>query len=410
MKDEKEKDEKGKEEKRKDRKMKDERSTGEEMPGTGELLALYGAGMVAVSVCCAVKELYKDCHILCFIVSDKGGNPAEIYGLPVISIDEFCVMDKKQDIRILVAAPENHHGAITRELEKRGLTKYMCVDSRTEADLMERYYDSTSQGSQPWFPSLRSYSMGVKMPFVRVYMARFHRDAPLKDPCDLPGWICPIQAGAALTEIRVAELQDHTGDNISEKNKNYSELSALYWIWKNGGDRREGPHRKGTPDGRTERGKDGYMGLFHYRRVLDIWEEDFSRLEAHKIDAVLPYPTIHYPSICEHHRRYVKDSDWEAMTAALWELAPEDAKSLPEILSQPYFYNYNMFIARENIFQDFCGWLFPILERTEELSSPKGWQRADRYIGYLGENLTTLYFMYHRDDLKIAHTGRIMLT
>lgn len=33
--------------------------------------------------------------------------------------------------------------------------------------------------------------------------------------------------------------------------------------------------------------------------------------------------------------------------------------------------------------------LFPILERTEQLSIPRGWERCDRYIGYLGENLMT---------------------
>lgn len=380
------------------------------MPGTGELIALYGAGMVAVSVCCAVKELYKDCHILCFIVSDKAGNPSEIHGLPVISLEEFCAMDKKKEIRILVAVPENHHNTISGELEKRGLTNYIRVDSRTEADLMERYYNSVPRGSQLSFPSLRSYSMGARMPSIRVYMARFHRDTPLKDPYDPPEWIYPIQAGAGLTKIRVAELLDNTGDNISGKNRNYSELSALYWIWKNGKNQRDRGCCDGDWHDRVYRGECRYTGLFHYRRILDITERDFSRLEEHKIDVVLPYPTIHYPSIDEHHRRYVKDRDWEAMNEALKELAPEYARSLPGILSQPYFYNYNMFIARETVFQDFCGWLFPVLERTEELSSPKGWERADRYIGYLGENLTTLYFLYHKDKLRTVHTGRIMLT
>ena len=57
----------------------------------------------------------------------------------------------------------------------------------------------------------------------------------------------------------------------------------------------------------------------------------------------------------------------------------------------------------------YCDWLFPLLSRVEELSEPKGSERADRYIGYLGENLTTLYFMKNKDRLKIAHAGRLML-
>ena len=43
---------------------------------------------------------------------------------------------------------------------------------------------------------------------------------------------------------------DNTGDNISVKNPNYNELTALYWGWKN-------------------LDVDG-MGLVHYRRYLSL--------------------------------------------------------------------------------------------------------------------------------------------
>ena len=61
--------------------------------------------------------------------------------------------------------------------------------------------------------------------------------------------------------------------------------------------------------------------------------------------------------------------------------------------------------------KEYCGWLFPILERVEELSIPKGAERSDRYIGYIAETLETLYFMYHAADkpaenrLNIMHAG-----
>ena len=49
-------------------------------------------------------------------------------------------------------------------------------------------------------------------------------------------------------------------------------------------------------------------------------------------------------------------------------------------------------------------WL-PILERVEQLSEPKGWERKDRYIGYMGETLETLYFLHNQNCLNIMHTG-----
>ena len=355
-------------------------------------IALYGAGMVAVSVYYAIKTLYPECQVISFIVSEKKDNPDRIGQIPVLSLDEFCKHKEKDQVRILVAAPENHHQAITRELKKRGLRDVICIDSRKEAVLMERYYERIKQ-----FPSIHSYhhkGQERKSISLKVYMAKFHKDQPLENAWEMPGWVSPIQAGAALTDRSVAHIKDNTGDNISEKNGNYSELSALYWIWKN--------------EEHGERVHD-YLGLFHYRRILEVTEEDMACMAENDIDIILPYPTIHYPSINEHHRRYVKDQDWEAMISALEELEPEYARAMPEIFAQPYFYNYNMFIARRKIFDEFCGWLFPVLKRTEELSSPKGWERADRYMGYLGENLTTLYFMYHKNDLRAAHAGRLML-
>ena len=67
-------------------------------------------------------------------------------------------------------------------------------------------------------------------------------------------------------------------------------------------------------------------------------------------------------------------------------------------------------LAKAKIMKDYCEWLFTILEKVEELSIPKGYERQDRYIGYIGETMTTLYFMANRTMLNIVHTGRIMLT
>jgi len=66
----------------------------------------------------------------------------------------------------------------------------------------------------------------------------------------------PIQLGRSLMKednLNYKWMQDNTfgddtGENISEKNKNYCELTGLYWAWKNQ-DKLENPD---------------YIGLFHY--------------------------------------------------------------------------------------------------------------------------------------------------
>ena len=44
----------------------------------------------------------------------------------------------------------------------------------------------------------------------------------------------PIHVGKSLhPELDLGFQGDNTGDNISEKNGSYCELTALYWAWKN---------------------------------------------------------------------------------------------------------------------------------------------------------------------------------
>ena len=86
-------------------------------------------------------------------------------------------------------------------------------------------------------------------------------------------------------------------------------------------------------------------------------------------------------------------------------MQPVYAYAFSEVFAQPYFYNYNIILARNPVLADYCNWLFTVLERVEELSVSKGTDRADRYIGDMGEVLETLYFLYHKNDLHIVHTG-----
>ncbi len=356
-------------------------------------LAIYGARSLALGTYLAIRDLYPEYPVVCFLVTSRQGNPATLANLPIREAGAFFQESDTEDIHVLIGTPEDVHGEIILQLEKRGFFHYTCMDSYRQAVLMERYFLKRGE-----FLSIHNleYPQSAKKADLQVAVARFYKDRQLRKAYDLPSWTYSLQAGAVLTDVRVADFTDHTGENISEKNGNYCELTALYWIWKN---------RLAAMDEKDSR----YLGLFQYRRILDLTEEDQKRMQANDVDVILPFPTLHEPDMQEHHARYVKEPDWEAMLQALQELRPEYAKAFWEIAKKPYLYNYNVLIAKHQVLSDYCAWLFPILKRTEEISRPRGWERSDRYIGYLGENLMTLYFLFHQKDLKICHTGCRML-
>ena len=59
----------------------------------------------------------------------------------------------------------------------------------------------------------------------------------------------PIQVGASINPD-LGYTKDNTGENISNKNPYYSELTGLYWAWKNL--------------------DSDYIGLVHYRRYFAL--------------------------------------------------------------------------------------------------------------------------------------------
>lgn len=354
-------------------------------------LAIYGAQATALGAYTAIHNLYPARRIRCFIVTGHEGNPRYLAGLPVFELGEFSSMvpcGEKENMEVLIATPEVVMEDIEKELEEAGFYCHVRLDSERWAKMMGYFY---ARGKD--FIPLSSLPVGVHKADLRVYMAKFYKDRPLEGEYLLPGWMMSIQVGAALSGERVADILDCEGDNISKKNGNYSELTGLYWIWKNGmvGTEADNPCC--------------YYGLNHYRRIFFLDDDDMLRLADNNLDVVLPYPMPYEPDIEAHHARYIKKEDWDALLSALKELQPEYAEFFPQILKQGYLYNYNIIIARRQVLAEYCGWLFPILEHVEQLSMPRGNERADRYIGYMGETLETLYFMYNKTRLNIAHAG-----
>ncbi|MDE6386819.1 MAG: DUF4422 domain-containing protein [Lachnospiraceae bacterium] len=408
---------------------------------------IYGAGIVATNVYTALKTLY---HVkpLFFLVSDseKGGGldepPEEIDGIIVKRLSAWKQEQVTKQrvsagrVTYLIATPEEHHAAIIEALRTNvpyssdsrkasgifGISDaseenphIIPVTNEVENELMEAYYRSCPERrtvsellSETKMRESRGIPVESMLSGVRVFQAKSHMDKPLrKSKSDLspdtlhdagqsyilPGYIVPIQAGAELASMSIADLKDNTGDNISEKNRNYCELTVTYHAWKN-------CHA-------------AYKGICHYRRVFDIDDTQMQNLliAQREWDVILPFPSVYYPDIDKEHMRYVKESDWEAMLQALSETAPEYLAFYRGAVQkgEKFFCNFNMLIAKSAVFDDYCSFLFRVLQRTEQLTKPKGPERADRFAGYLGENLTTLYFLKNREKLKIAYAGKLWL-
>ena len=65
----------------------------------------------------------------------------------------------------------------------------------------------------------------------------------------------PIMAGKSILREKAEFQGDDTGENISHKNKYYSELTGIYWVWKNT--------------------RQNISGACHYRRYFTAQPEPF---------------------------------------------------------------------------------------------------------------------------------------
>lgn len=217
---------------------------------------------------------------------------------------------------------------------------------------------------------------------LAVYMATH------SDKCNhvvQEGYIIPIQVGKALNASLIEEVTDDTGDNISEKNRTYCELTALYWMWKNTN------HK--------------YIGLYHYRRQFDIDKEKILTV-LNTSDIILPKKKIFKISLKEQYIREHSAHDWYILMNILKELYPEYYEFSSEVFEKNQIYRFNMFIMKKDMFDKYCEWLFPILEKVEKsinVEEKNNYQK--RYAGFMSERLFTLYVFYNK--FKIYETDLI---
>lgn len=209
---------------------------------------------------------------------------------------------------------------------------------------------------------------------------------------DNPMYI-PLQVGRAVAE-NLGYMGDDTGDSISEKNCYYSELTGLYWIWKN--------YHEAE-----------YVGCCHYRRFL-ISEKGhvFSEKEIESILQVYDVITTkqvvlnnsYYYGFGQNHNGSVLDETGRVIE----ELYPEYAEYFYRLVHENRTYFGNMLICRKDLYDAYAHWLFSILQKVEkraDLYAEDEYHR--RVLGFISEFLLYVWIQKNQYTALECRVGMI---
>jgi hypothetical protein len=192
----------------------------------------------------------------------------------------------------------------------------------------------------------------------------------------------PVQVGAACDggrETIPGFQRDDVGENISLKNRNYCELTALYWAWKNLD---------------VE-----YIGLAHYRRHFrgradgGVLSQEEALRFLNRYDVVLPKRRRYYiEKVYDHYIHAHHAEPLDLSIRLVNECGPAYAAACQRVMNRTWLNLYNMFIMPKALFDEYCAWLFPILERVESDVDTSGWSAYEsRVYGFLAERLFNVW-------------------
>lgn len=223
-----------------------------------------------------------------------------------------------------------------------------------------------------------------------------------------------IRCGAVFEKNPSLYLGDDTGENISNLRIQFSEMTVMYWAWKN---------------------EDAdYMGICHYRRypsfhadpslinergVIKLPQLDDKTIKKYKLDDKALYEKmIPQADIWITSKTDVTNSTFMPVkgnkvfdifmtnynlynpSAPLITLQiiddyyPEYSKAARDYLAQKYYYAYNCFIMKKELFNQLCEFVFGVLFK---LSNQFNYMYLEgnrqRTPGFMSELLIGIFFM-----------------
>lgn len=189
---------------------------------------------------------------------------------------------------------------------------------------------------------------------------------------------CPLHVGKAGGSD-LGYPGDDTGDNISDLNCYYSELTGLYWIWKN------------------VKNID-YVGTCHYRRYLINSEDqvltrreyegllsDYDIVTTKKIRLNASY----YAGFSANHNIKALDSAGEVIK----EMYPQIYPVFERLVNKRETYFANMLVTSKTLFDRYAEWLFSIFFEVQKRIDLETDEDAyhKRIFGFISEFLLLVW-------------------
>lgn len=202
----------------------------------------------------------------------------------------------------------------------------------------------------------------------------------------------PLFVGADGKENTYGYLRDDIGDNISNKNCYYSELTGIYYIYKNITDV-------------------DIVGTCHYRRYL-VDEKDNLLDRKQIIEYLKEYDCItskclnlnytYYYGFSENHKPYYLDETRKVISRSY----PDYLEDYDRLVNDKHTYFGNIMISRRELFCDYCKWLFDILFELEDnivIEEENSYHR--RIFGFISEFLWYLWVVHNNINAKELKVG-----
>ena len=196
---------------------------------------------------------------------------------------------------------------------------------------------------------------------------------------------------------------DDSGDNISDKNSSFCELTGLYWAWKNL-----------SAD---------YLGLCHYRRYFGsknffdgvelVKQKVFRRADYERlldgVDVLLPTRRNYYvETVRSQYEHAHSPRDLDRIEHIISCLYPDNLRSFRAVMNRRRLHLWNMFVMKRQLVEEYCRWLFDILFEFERWMDKNAQPNEKlRLFGFVSERLLDVWLF--DKNLKTVETDVVML-